>query len=401
MPVWGTSDLVTSAGRRLLGPADVDDATFTTIVATALDAQPEDVVVLGSEASVVPYALDAITTAGRYWVSARAMTPRGERRVRFFVKHVQSWGRSPLFQQVPEQLRALAEASVPWRTEPLIYESDLRERLPAGLTMPEALHVDFLDEASAAVWLPALDVVDHDWRTADFARAAHLLGRLAGSAEVAELAGVGELDGGPRTIATYADGRLALQVAPLLRSGDLWQVPWIGDAFDVGLRESLLAALDQVAAWVDEVEAAPQAVAHGDACPNNLLRTAGSDDITLIDYGFWSRQGIGFDLGQLLVGDVQLGRRPASTLPELEAACLPAYVEGLHAEGVELDVTTVARAHALHLMVYTGLSTALVPPPDPDAAPPDPATRAALDHDARERAAISRFCLGLVEATSG
>jgi hypothetical protein len=395
MPLTTGTDELATAGRSILGPADVDDATFTAIVAAALDEPPGDVVVLDSTASVVAYALDAITTAGRYWVTARAATPAGEREVRMFVKHVQSWSRSPLFQHVPVELRAVAEAGVPWRTEPLIYQTDLSHRLPPGLTMPRALHVAFLDEASAVIWLPALDVVDHDWRTADFARAAHLLGRLAGSAEVAELGRVGEPAGGPLGIRSYAGGRLAVQVAPLLRSGALWQVPWVGDAFDAGLRARLLDALDEVPAWVDEVESGPQGVAHGDACPNNLLHTAGSDDITLIDYGFWSRQGIGFDLGQLLVGEVQLGRRGATTLPELEAACLPAYVDGLHAEGVELDVATVARAHALHLMVFTGLSTPLTDPSPPDAGP------AELAAEAHTRADIARFCLGLVEATSG
>ena len=389
------------ADRTILGAADVDDETFREIVARALGEDPADVTVLGSQASVVPYALDAITTAGRYWVEARAATPTGERGARMFVKHVQSWSRSPLFQQVPEELRAIAERSVPWRTEPLIYESDLLHRLPPGLTMPVALHVAFLDEASAVIWLPALHVDERDWHTEDFAQSAHLLGRLAGSAEVAELARVGELDDGPRTIRTYADGRLAGQVAPMLRAGDPWQVPWVGEAFEPALRERLVAALDDVPGWVEEVEAGPLAVAHGDACPNNLLRTAGTDDITLIDYGFWGRQCLGFDLGQLLVGDVQVGRRTADTLPELERAIVPAFVAGLHAEGVEVDGATVARAHALHLMVFTGLSTPLVVPPDPDAAPPDPATAAALSRDAHERAAISRFCLGLVEATSG
>ena len=389
------------ANRSLLGAADVDDEAFGEIVARALGEDPATVTVLDCEASVVPYALDAITTAGRYWVAARAATPRGERDVRLFVKHVQSWSRSPLFRQVPEEMRAIAESSVPWRTEPLIYQSDLRDRLPAGLTMPVALHVAFLDEGSAAIWLPALDVDARDWHTADFAQAAHLLGRLAGSADVAELARVGELDGGPRTIRTYADGRLAGQVAPLLRSGALWRVPWIAEAFEPALRERLVAALDEVPGWVEEVEAGPLAVAHGDACPNNLLRTAGSDEITLIDYAFWGRQCLGFDLGQLLVGDVQVGRRPVDSLPEVEREIVPAFVAGLHAEGVDVGEAAVARAHALHLMVFTGLSTALVAPPDPEAAPPDPATRAVLARDARERAAISRFCLGLVEATSG
>ncbi len=377
--------------RSLLGPADVDDATFTGIVARALGEQPHGVTVLESAASVVPYSLDAITTAGRYWVTARAATPEGERSARLFVKHVQSWSRSPFFQLVPEELRAMAATSVPWRTEPLVYGSDLHRRLPPGLTMPVALHVEFLDDTSAAIWLPALDVVDHHWDTADFARAAHLLGRLAGSPAVAELAELGDADGGPRTVRTYADGRLAAQVAPALRSEELWQAPWQAGAFDADLRARLLAALDAVPSFVDELEAGPAGTAHGDACPNNLLRTTGSDQITLIDYGFFSRQCVGFDLGQLLVGDVQIGRRDASTLLETEAACLPAYVEGLRAEGVVVDAATVARAHALHLLVFSGLSAPLTDPSTPGAD--------ALARDARERAAISRFCLDLVETT--
>jgi len=381
--------------RSILGPADVDDATFTTIVARALGEDPAQVSVLDSIACVVPYPLEAITTAGRYWVSARAATPAGERTARMFVKHVQSWARSPLFRFVPEEVRDFAATSVPWRTEPLVYASDLRDRLPAGLTMPLAHHVAMLDESSAAVWLPALDVVDARWDTDEYARAAHLLGRLAGSSAVVELTALGDTDGGPRTVRTYAEGRLAVQVAPALRSGEPWQLPWVDAAFEPELRHRLLDALERVPAWVDELEAVPGASAHGDACPNNLLRTRGSEDITLIDFGFWSRQVVGFDLGQLLVGDVQIGRRPAATLPELEGACLPAYVEGLRCEGVDVDAATVARAHALHLMLFTGLSAALTGPPRTDAEPAD------LAHEARERAAISRFCLGLVEATSG
>ena len=241
------------ANRSILGPADVDEMTFTGIVARALGEPPDRVTVLDSTASVVPYPLDAITTAGRYWVTARASTPGGERTARLFVKHVQSWSRSPFFRYVPEELRAMAEASVPWRTEALVYRSDLHRRLPPGMTMPVALHVAFLDEASTAVWLPALDVVEKQWHTTDFARAAFLLGRLAASADVAELAALGDSGGGPRTVRTYAEGRLAVQVAPALRSDELWQAPAVAEAFDDELRARLLATLDEVPSFVDEL----------------------------------------------------------------------------------------------------------------------------------------------------
>jgi hypothetical protein len=299
-----------------------------------------------------------------------------------------------LFRFVPEEGRDFAARSVPWRTEPLVYGSDLRDRLPVGLTMPLAHHVSMLDHSSAAIWLPALDVVDDEWKVADYEHAAHLLGRLAACDAAGELTALGDADGGPRTVRTYAEGRLAMQVAPALRSEELWRVPEVEGAFEPELRARLVHALDEVPGWLEELDAVPSASAHGDACRNNLLHTVGSDDITLIDFGFWSRQVVGFDLGQLLVGDAQLGRREAATLPLLEAVCLPAYVDGLRAEGLEVDTATVARAHALHLMIFTGLSAALTGPPAPGT-PPE-----ALAHEAGERAAIARFCLGLVEATS-
>ena len=74
---------------------------------------------------------------------------------------------------------------------------------------------------------------------------------------------------------------------------------------------------------------------------------------------------------------------------------MPAYVAGIRAEGVDVDAATVARAHALHLMIFTGLSAPLLGPRGADTDP------RAVAHEALERAAISRFALHLVEATSG
>src|SRR3954454_12590136 len=111
--------------RSVLGPADVSDAELAGIVAGWLGRDPSSVELVESSAEVFPYELDAITTAGRFWVSGTARAPDGVVPFRFFVKHVQPWSRSPLFVQVPPEFHEMAEAGVPWQTEPLIYRSDL------------------------------------------------------------------------------------------------------------------------------------------------------------------------------------------------------------------------------------------------------------------------------------
>ena len=114
----------------------------------------------------------------------------------------------------------------------------------------------------------------------------------------------------------------------------------------------------------------------------------------LIDYGFWVPAMVGFDLAQLVVGDVQIGRRAAALLNETEDGCLPAYVDGLRAEGLDLTPELVRRAHALQLLIFTGLSTL---PFEYLGEPPTPEAHAM----AAERAAIARFSLDLVDSTGG
>ena len=140
---------------------------------------------VSSEAEEVDYDLPAITTAGRYWVRGVARVSGREEPFAFFVKHVQSWSRSPYFSMVPAEQREVAEASVPWRTEPLAYRSDLGDRLPEGLTMPRALGVFDLDDKSAAIWLEVVPTETAPWDLERYARAAHLLGRMAASGAVA------------------------------------------------------------------------------------------------------------------------------------------------------------------------------------------------------------------------
>jgi hypothetical protein len=336
------------------------------------------------------YDLPAITTAGRYVVRGDATVDGTPTTYEVFVKVVQSWARSPMFAFVPDELKDLAEASVPWRTEPLAYRSDLGDRLPDGLAMPRALAVFDLDEKSASVWLEMVPVVERAWDEARYERAAYLLGRLAGSPRVAELARVG---GHSFTMADYAFGRLQTQVIPMLREDAIWQHPLVAATFGDGLRDRLRAAADQVPAYLEEVLALPHTAAHGDACPNNLLATSDSPDFTLIDYGFWLPMPVGADLSQLLIGDVQIGKARAGDLAARDDAHVAAYVRGLRDEGCPIPEPAVRRAHALHMLMMSGLSALPVELLD---RPPS----AALEAQVADRAAIATFCLDQVATTA-
>jgi hypothetical protein len=198
--------------------------------------------------------------------------------------------------------------------------------------------------------------------------------------------------GHSNTIGTYYEGRVSMQVLPALRDADVWSHPLVAGAFDDRLRARLMDAVDRSADLADELSRMPTAASHGDACPNNLLSRADSDDFVLIDYGFWGPGPIGFDLSQLLVGDVQVGRRGSDDLAQLDDAIFAAYMSGLRAEECWVPDDVVRRAHALQLLIFTGLSSV---PIDLLGAEPTPELHRLVQH----RAAIARFSLDLVDAT--
>lgn len=380
-----------SERAAVLGSADVDDGALAAMVAAQLGVEDDDVELVTSTAEVAPYDLEALTTAGRYWVRGTARHGAVESPYAFFVKVVQSWARSPLFQRVPEHLREHALAMVPWRREPAVYASDLGDRLPEGLSLPTAYAVRELDELSTAVWLEVVDSDRVTWDADRFGRAAYLLGRLAASPQVAPLGAIGDIGSVHRM---YAAGRLGSLIAPALRSDELWAHPLVAATFDGAVRAGLLAELDRLPDLLTELDAVPVTTQHGDACTRNLLVSPGqAARFVLIDFGFWGRGPAGFDLGQLLMGEVQMGERPASDLPMLEAACLPAYVRGLHDEGCDVGVDVVRRAHALLMLMFSGFSAI---PFEHLEQPPTPRLVAV----ARERAASARFILDLVAATA-
>ena len=374
-------------GREELGAADVSDDELAAMVAAHLGQ--DSVELLESRAEPVDYDLPSITTGGRWWVSGQVKTECGRVPYRFFVKQVQSWERHPFFAFVQEEFRELAVAGVPWKTEAEVYRSDLARRLPQGLSAPRALGVFDLDASSSAIWIEEVPARPANWDRQRYERAAHLLGRLSASRELAPLTGLRDVDW---SLTMYANGRLAVQVVPLLMGEELWQHPLCA-AFDDELRGRLRAAAARAGELAAEADALPPLLSHGDACPNNLLAGQHADEFVMIDFGFWGSAPVGFDLTQLLVGEVQLGRRGAHDLADLDEAIVAAYVDGLRAEGCTVPEEHVRRGHALCLLLMTGLSTV---PFDLFSAPMTPD----IQRTAAERAAVARYALDLVDATT-
>jgi hypothetical protein len=372
--------------RSALGPADVSDERLTEIVADLLGTEVAEL--RGVTVEKVDYDLPAITTAARNWVSGHAVTDRGTEPFRVFVKHIQSWVRHPFFQYVPPEFQEMAAASVPWRTEAAVYRSDLAHRLPEGLSMPRVLDVVDLDDLSAAIWLEDVSAPAREWDLDRYRRAAFLMGRLAASPAVAPLAALRDVEW---CLASYTSGRLAVDVVPMLRGDDVWQHP-LCSAFDEVLRDRMRESAEGAVALAAEGDSLPRLTSHGDACPNNLLAGPG-DDLMMIDFGFWGSAPVGFDLQTLLVGDVQIGKRAASTLAEVDEAIIPAYVEGLRAEGCDVPEPVVRRAHAIRSLLMTGLSTV---PVDLFEAPMSDEVQRVAD----DRALIARYCLDRLDATS-
>ncbi|MCX6399428.1 MAG: phosphotransferase [Propionibacteriales bacterium] len=375
--------------RSALGVADVSDTALASMLAD-LFAVPAgtSVTLVDSSAEPVPYEIPAITTGGRWWVRGTADVGGRIRPFALFVKQVQEWSRSPFFADLPPEVQPWAAKQVPWRTEGEVYRSDLVDHLPQGLTMPRSVGVHDIDDLSYAVWLEVVSALDVEWDVERYRRAGHLLGRFAGSTAVRDRSNIG---GHEWDVSRYVEGRLKFQVLPMLASDDLWHHPLIADAF-ADLRPRLDRAAGTVDAVAAELMSLPVLAGHGDACPNNLLVCPGADDFTLIDFGFFTELPIGFDLGQLLVGDVQLGRRSPADLAERDAACLTSYAEGLAAEGVEIDEQVVRRAHALQLLLFTGLSA--LPFELLDAEPTEQVRAMAAT-----RATIARYSLDLVDQT--
>jgi hypothetical protein len=255
--------------------------------------------------SEVQYDQLALTTLSRNRVRGTATTVGPTATFSIFVKVLQSWSRSPAFKFVPVELRELAMVQLPWTVEPLAYRSALRDALPPGLTMPKTFEVIDLDPFSSAIWVEDIDdAVGLAWTMDHYRQAAFLLGAFATRTAVAKA--IRPLDPviEPAGIRGYVDGRVEPQVVPALLDEEVWRHPLVDRHF-APHRLRLLEVIERLRELVDEAESLPAGIAHGDACNRNLMISASRPELVMIDFGFLRHAPLGFDLGQLILGEVQ------------------------------------------------------------------------------------------------
>ena len=281
----------------------------------------------------------------------------GGREVRVFAKTIRSLRHWPMIGILSPEDRKTAIERFPWRTEADVYASSLVRHLPDGLRAPRTYAIDDLGDDRIRIWMEDLPVGAVPWDLERYASAARGLGRLAGRSHRDGLpADTPPLFGGLRMLWSM---RIANTVLPALRDDATWRHPLMvaaGEA-DPALRADLLALAGGVPTILDGLDTLPGGLAHGDACPQNLLpdpdRPGG---FVAIDWGFANVAPLGSDLVQLLTGRADNGELGVEDLPPIADAILAACLDGLRDEQVDASPVDVRRAFHGGLVVGKAFS---------------------------------------------
>lgn len=324
-----------------LGRDALDERAFTELVESITGrpgARP-------TAARVVPvdYLIGTPSTEELLRLFGTAMLPSGEQvDWSCFVKKLQSVRHWPMIHVVPEPARQDFIDNMPWRLEIAVHRSGIADILPDGLRLPTAYRIDEHEDDRAVLWMENVDQVAGCWPMERFERAAYLLGRLSARRQVhlvqpflprggIETPGIG--------LRYYTNGRVLMAALPGLADKQTWRHPMLAAAVcnsgDHGLRDDLLDLGSRLPAVLDALDALPQTYQHGDASPQNLLVPKDNEDeFVVIDWGFDCPQAVGFDLGQLLIGLAHAGELSPDALPVVHRAIVPAFMEGLAADGM-------------------------------------------------------------------
>jgi hypothetical protein len=265
------------------------------------------------------------------------------------LQHVRHW---PMLGLLPPHVVGFFLETFPWRQELELWDDVTQASLPTGLRSPQLHRILDLGDERLVVWMEDVAETSTPWDLSTYARAAHLLGRWNARSSAPEVlaASPAPVNVG---IAMYAENAVRDRGLVPLADDDLWSHPWLSAHAD--LRTRLQALAGEMPGILERTGGMTVAIPHGDASPQNLLRPKGCPEtFVAIDVSFRAPHALGFDLGQLLVGAAHASLIPMSELPAIADAILPAYVEGVRAEGVDADTDDIAYAFAGYLLIRSG-----------------------------------------------
>ena len=363
----------------------LDEPGLTEVVSTALG---RPVRLAGFQTTAVAYEPGSPATGALLRVAGTTADGQPWSVFLKVLQHPRHW---PRLGELPAEIRQPFLDKFPWRGELVAWEPGFADRLPAGMRLPRLYRLADLGDDRLAVWMENVRTLDDPWDPSRFAQAARVLGRLAGRRSDPALLAASGLPVGAG-LRYYSQSRVELSGLPLLERDEVWAHPLVAGAVDDRLRADLRALGARVPELLDGMDTLPQALPHGDASPQNLLVPADAPGtFVAIDVSFQSPQAVGFDLGQLLVGLTHAGLLPAAALPEVHAVLVPAFTDGLHAEGGRATAEEVTWGYVASLAVRAGFTSL---PFERLGEPPTPALAATF----RERAALTRVIADLALA---
>jgi hypothetical protein len=324
-----------------------------------------------------PYSFGSPATGGLYRLHGPGWTWFGK-----LLQHVRHWPGLPL---LPPDIAADFAASFPWRSELVLWDERFCGRMPAGLRPPVLHGLVELGDDRVMVWMEDVAESAAAPDLERFRRAAQLLGRWNARCAHVDALAASEYPPG-FALRMYAEQAVVLRGLGPLADDELWSHPRLAGHHE--LRSDLQHLGSLIPAMLDRLDTHVQALPHGDASPQNLLvPESDPDTFVVIDPSFTSPHALGFDLGQLVVGLVHAGEIPAATMPDIVSVIVPAYQEGLGAEGITDQDEAAYDGFVTSLMIRSGFDSFVFDLIGSD----DPADRHAFD----ERVALSQFVTDL------
>lgn len=244
-----------------------------------------------------------------------------------------------------------------WAREALAYRDravDIYE--PDGLVAPALLAAHYGDDRIVLLLEHVDGLPGEQWAVDHYARASHALGRAQGRL----LAGPRGLDH-PWLSRNFLRQYSAEKPVDwsLLDSDDAWLHPRVQRNFPGELRAAATWLHDASNRLYAIAEALPRVLCHLDFWPKNLIMRH-DGNVALIDWAFVGDGAIGEDVGNLVPDAAFDHFVGAESLPELEAAVLDAYVDGLTTAGWSGDPRLAELGMCASAVKYDWLTPAML-----------------------------------------